>query len=140
MFNFFNQNKRFKEELENQFERFHLLQVENVELRQKIEELSNKLEKAEDLKAILLSFKEQQDNFIVSAGSGITLFDLHSSIQSEINTWALDKNVAVYVDDLFGGKVIKQEAHKAILIKANGTVLEGLTKEPKTKVFSYTLD
>ena len=34
---------------------------------------------------------------------------------------------AVYIDDLFGGKVIKQESTKAIFIDKDGNVKEGRT-------------
>lgn len=51
----------------------------------------------------------------------------------------LPDKVPVYVDDYFGGKVIKQEATKVIHITKSGEILTGLTKEKSDKGFIYLL-
>lgn len=51
----------------------------------------------------------------------------------------LPENVLVYVDDMLGGKVIKQEATKCIYIDKNGNIKTGLTKQKSDKGFSYKL-
>lgn len=51
----------------------------------------------------------------------------------------LPDDVAQYIDDYFGGKVIKQEATKVIVIEKSGEVKTGLTKQPADKGFSYKL-
>lgn len=48
-------------------------------------------------------------------------------------------DVPRYVEDLFGGKVIKQEANKAIRITKDGTVTTGLTASSPDKGYSYKL-
>jgi len=48
-------------------------------------------------------------------------------------------DVAVFVEDLAGGKVIKQEANKCIKISKDGDIEEGHTKKKCDKGFSYKL-
>lgn len=55
-------------------------------------------------------------------------------------TWHFPDNVAQYVDDIvLGGKVIKQEGTKAIVIGLDGTVKEGLTKKKPRDGYTYVL-
>jgi hypothetical protein len=63
------------------------------------------------------------------------------SLQWNISSMKLNlgDDVLVYVDDLFGGKVIKQEAVKAIKIEKDGTVKTGLTKSKADKGYDYKL-
>lgn len=49
-------------------------------------------------------------------------------------------NVPQYVDDIFGGRVIKQEAFKGIVIDKDGNVKTGLTKLPPDIGYSYKLE
>jgi len=51
----------------------------------------------------------------------------------------LPDNVPVYVDDYFGGKVIKQEATKVIEIAPNGDIKTGLTKRTADDGYGYVL-
>jgi len=51
----------------------------------------------------------------------------------------LPDNAPVYVDDLLGGKVIKQEGTKCIVIEKDGSVKTGLTKAGADKGFNYKL-
>jgi hypothetical protein len=51
----------------------------------------------------------------------------------------LPDNVAVYVDDHFGGKVIRQEATRVIEINADGDIKTGLTKRKPDDGYGYVL-
>ena len=51
----------------------------------------------------------------------------------------LPDNVPVYVDDHFGGKVLKQEATKVIEISAEGVIKTGLTKRKADDGYGYVL-
>lgn len=51
----------------------------------------------------------------------------------------LPDNVLVYVDDILGGKVIKQEGTKCIVISKDGKITEGITKQKSDKGYSYKL-
>jgi len=95
----------------------------------KILRLEKELDEARNLKAILEKLYP-----IADWSSKISsFFDLSSS---DIR---LPDNVLVYDDDLFGGKVIKQEGNKAIKIDKNGCVKTGITKSKCDKGYSYKL-
>lgn len=51
----------------------------------------------------------------------------------------MDDTVAQYVADYFGGKVIKQEATKLLIIDGNGTTHNYYTRKPADKGYSYKL-
>jgi hypothetical protein len=51
----------------------------------------------------------------------------------------LPDTVLQYVDDILGGKVIKQEGTKCLVIDKDGNVKTGLTKQKADKGFSYKL-
>lgn len=105
-------------------------------LHEEIADLRRKNEYAMSLKEILMGVQEWQDthNCTIKAGNGVMMNYVDG--QAYIN---LGDNVPVYVDDLFGGKVIKQEATKAIIIYDNGQVVEGVTKEAPDKGRKYKL-
>ena len=54
----------------------------------------------------------------------------------------LDSTVAVYVDDYFGGKVIKQEATAVTILDTNGKATYGVTarKLPKGKNYHLVIN
>lgn len=56
-----------------------------------------------------------------------------------INGIQIGENLAQYVDDFFGGKVIKQEATKVIQISKDGEVSTGLTRQKPDDGFTYIL-
>jgi len=66
-------------------------------------------------------------------------FVCFSSLHITGNNLILPDNVPVYVDDHFGGKVIKQEATKVIEISANGDIKTGLTKREPDDGYGYVL-
>lgn len=53
--------------------------------------------------------------------------------------FSLDESVLVYVDDYFGGKVIKQEATKLVIVDEKGDVTYSQTKQSPDKGFKYKL-
>lgn len=52
---------------------------------------------------------------------------------------ALDDTVPRYVDDYFGGKVIKQEATPVTILDEKGKATYALTKQPADKSRTYKL-
>jgi hypothetical protein len=111
-------NKTYKELIDK---------ITNLELR--CYEYSAKLEKAENLKDIL-------DKMTSMTINGIGFANAMGSWNLNMD---LPDNVAQYVEDMLGGKVIKQEANKVIKIDQQGNVTTGLTKQAKDKGFSYKL-
>jgi len=97
---------------------------------EKILKLEQEIREAKDLKTILekLSSSSLTADFTLGYSSG------YSSRSIE-----LPDNVLVHVDDLLGGKVIKQEGNKCLVIEKDGTVKTGLTKEKMDKGYSYKL-
>jgi hypothetical protein len=53
--------------------------------------------------------------------------------------YSLPDNVLQYIDDILGGKVIKQEGNKCLVIDKKGNVKTGLTKEKVDKGYEYKL-
>ena len=94
----------------------------------KIQKLEEELEKAKDFKSILTKLSEKDYSFM---GTGFNVTGGGSISFTE--------DVAIYVDDLLGGKVIKQEGTPCIRINSRGKVKEGLTKEKADEGFSYKL-
>src|SRR5574343_7023 len=93
--------------------------------------LEKELEEAKNLKEILEKMSSMTINgqgFAVSGGAW--------SIASEFN---LPDDVLRYVDDILGGKVIKQEGTKCLVIDKDGNVKTGLTKQKSEKGYSYKL-
>lgn len=102
---------------------------ENKELKKQIAELKDELKQAKDLTKILdkiTSITVNDTGFVASGGTWST----------ELN---LPDNVLVYVDDILGGKVIKQEGVKCLVIEADGSVKTGLTKQKRDTGFTYKL-
>ena len=106
------------------------------ELINKIEHLEKtrddyyaRIVKAEDLKSVLEKFSSLTINgmgWTVSGGSWSTAVELPA-------------DVLRYVDDILGGKVIKQEGIKCLVIDKNGDVKTGLTKQAADTKYSYKL-
>ena len=99
----------------------------NLRRMKEIEVLEEKLRKAEDLKEILVSLSDKSKKYIdFMAGSSCMMGELPD-------------NVLVYVDDILGGKVIKQEGVKCLVIDRAGNVKTGLTKQKADKGYTYKL-
>jgi len=107
------------------------------ELLNKIEHLEKtrddycaRLVKAEDLKEILKKVSSPDisvGDFLFATGSG---HNIHLE---------LGDDVLVYVEDILGGKVIKQEGTKCLVVDNEGNVKTGLTKQKPDKGFTYKL-
>lgn len=91
------------------------------------ENLEKQLEEAKNLKSILEKMSSMTINGIDWGVSG--------------GSWSLQlgDDVLVYVDDILGGKVIKQESTKCLVIDKDGNVKTGLTKQKADKGYSYKL-
>ena len=91
--------------------------------------LTAELKEARDLKTILDRFSSLTIN-----GTGFALSG---------GTWntelVLSDTYLQYVEDILGGKVIKQEGTKCLVIGKDGTVKAGLTKEKADKGYTYKL-
>ena len=102
--------------------------LNNVEcLEMLVSDYRERLKKAEDLKEILNKFSSMTINGIGYSNSGGNF---------ELN---LPDDVLRYVDDILGGRVVKQEGTKCLLIDKDGNVKTGLTKQKADKGFSYKL-
>lgn len=104
----------------------------SLELFKQVKELELKLEQAEkntDLKEILHRL------------SSIKINNL--SFSDTCGTWetnlTLSNDVLVYVDDILGGKVIKQEGVACVVVSKDGNTRIGLTKQKPDKGFNYKL-
>ena len=109
---------------------------ELVSLREDKFKLTVKLKKAEGLESVLLKLTDTKQSFegMVAAGGCIAYKDIKDDIEA-----GLSDNIPRYVKDLFGGKVIKQEANKAIKISKAGFVETGVTRETCDKGRTYKL-
>ena len=108
------------------------LQKIHSDYQEQIKELYKKLDEKSDLKDILECLSDK----IKLSINGV----------DDINWWiswwwlSLGDDVAVYVDDLIdGGKVIKQEGNKAIIIDKEWNIKTGLTKKKTNKWYKYVL-
>ncbi len=99
-------------------------------LKEEVKKLKEELKQARNLNGILEKMTKVSFN-----DSGL----LFSSSFSGFIDDRLSDNVAIYVDDILGGKVIKQEGNKCFVIDKNGSLKEGLTKQKVDKGFSYKL-
>lgn len=95
--------------------------------------LKKELAEAKDLKGLL----EKLTDKITLTTRGYAIENGCSSV-ADLEEMLSD-NILKYVDDILGGKVIKQEANKAIVISKTGEVKTGLTKQKTDKGFTYKL-
>jgi len=92
---------------------------------------SQELEKAQNLKSILESLHQ---NLVTLKGDYSVMMGVCGV--GELN---LPDNVLQYTEDILGGKVIKQEGTKCLVVDKQGNVKEGLTKQKADKGYSYKL-
>lgn len=70
------------------------------------------------------------------------LYSIEGSIFTSSNgSWSLNlpDDVLRYTDDILGGKVIKQEGTKCLMVDKDGNVKTGLTKQKADKGYNYKL-
>lgn len=116
-------------------------ELEIVKQQHTIAELTHELEQSKQLKNVLeilasktgLPAPKFGDNCIsVDYASGVSMSAIsHHTV--------LPDNVLQYVDDILGGKVIKQDGNKCLVIAKDGTVKTGLTKAKTDKGYTYKL-
>lgn len=113
--------------------------ISNKRHNQIVEDLKKHYEKelqqARDLTSIIKNQVTLGDKILTLTNSSFLRLDSTGS-SYELN---FPDNVLVYVADLLGGKVIKQEGTKCIVIEQDGSVKTGLTKSAADKGFNYKL-
>lgn len=97
------------------------------ELNNKVYKLERELEEAKNLKELLGKF---ESNFASIGYANNVLSNF---------TLSLPDTVLQYTDDILGGKVIKQEGTKCLIISKDGDVKTGLTKSKPDKGYKYKL-
>ena len=90
-------------------------------------DLSNKLDEARNLKAILEKLTPEGGYVLVNNF-------WNTAIAS-----GLPDSIAHYVDDILGGHVIKQEGTKCLVVDKQGAVRSGLTKQKPDEGYNYKL-
>jgi len=100
-------------------------QKENLNRKEKFEDICEKLTNISDKLA-------DKTSDLITSLDGITC----AGGWSEIN---LPDNVPVYVDDYFGGKVIKQESHPVTILDEKGKATYGVTAKKLPKGQTYHL-
>ena len=111
----------------------HIIEHKNQTINDyyaKIVKLEKELEQAKNLENILKKFDHNissltNNNYFTPISGGY-----------ELN---LPDTVLQYTEDILGGKVIKQEGTKCIVIDKNGDVEIGLTKQKADKGYNYKL-
>ena len=106
-----------------------LQEVIEVKTR-RILKLEEELKEAKDLKLILEKLYSLHQ--VISNGSILSFTNGGCSFN-------LPDTVMQYTEDILGGKVIKQEGVKCLIIEKDGTVKTGLTKQKVDKGYSYKL-
>lgn len=114
--------------------------INDIEHKDKsIADLREKLIKAESLKEVLEVLANKTG--IPSPGNqwGSFLAADYGIGATWSTTLNLPDTVLQYADDILGGKVIKQEGNKCLVIAKDGTVKTGLTKAKADKGYTYKL-
>lgn len=108
--------------------------------------LKEELRGARDLKVVLEMIAEKTGFPTAPKEKGKYTLGVDTGFASNFSfawcdaTASLPDNVAQYVPDHFGGKVIKQEATKVVVLGADGSVVaNGYTKRKADKGYSYLL-
>lgn len=94
--------------------------------------LTNELKEARDLKIIL----EKITGKWLTGTNGVCINTISGGYDYQLS---LNENVLQYAEDILGGRVIKQEGTKALIIDKEGNVRKGLTKQKPDKGYSYKL-
>lgn len=91
----------------------------------RIKDLEEKLTLRNDITGLIGSVDAMSDGAITS-----------SSILGALKS----HDVAMYVDDYYGGKVIEQESHPVTVLDENGKATYHKTKQKPDKGFNYKLE
>lgn len=87
------------------------------------------LKQARSLSAVLEKLADRKQDSVV-AGYGCTISD---------NTISLNDNVAIVVDDHFGGKVVRQQATPVVVLTGEGTLEKSWTARTPDKGRKFVL-
>ena len=101
----------------------------------KIVKLEKELEQSKDVKSLLEKFS----NGLFTIGRYFTEAGLDYINGVASYSMPIPDNVLQYTEDILGGKVIKQEGTKCLVVDKNGNVKTGLTKQKVDKGYSYKL-
>ena len=112
-------------------EKQHLKVVNELRksLSEEVLSLREELKQAKDLSKILDKFSS-----LTIDGKGYA--SVNGSWSTEVK---LPDTVLQYEEDILGGRVIKQEGIKCLIVDKEGNVKTGLTKQDKDKGFNYKL-
>ena len=125
--------KNYKKEYEDYKNKYTNRNLIIIEKNNEIKDLKERLSKAETLERVLDKIWSTVEC------SSITL----NGKFPDVSSLNIDKinggEPAIYVDDYYGGKVIKQEATKLIIIRNDGTIIEGYTKKEPDKGHSHKI-
>lgn len=118
------------------------LETKLVKKDSEIADLKNQLRDAKDLKNVLeimasktgIPAPDTKGGYFYAIDNGFGVSS--TSFSTHIK---LPDTVLQYTDDILGGKVIKQEGNKCLVIAKDGTVKTGLTKAKVDKGYTYKL-
>jgi len=103
--------------------------------RKSIDDLREALWRKEKFEEICEKLTDKTNNLGVSFDTAISCGQASAMDQ-------LDETVAIYVDDYFGGKVIKQESHPVTILDEEGKATYAVTgrKLPKGQTYHLVTD
>lgn len=110
----------------------HIIEHKNKTINDycaKIIKLEKEIEQAKDVKELL-------GKLVIENSLFVTKDYMATICGSAMN---IPDNVLVYVDDILGGKVIKQEGVKCLVVSKDGIVKTGLTKNKADTGHTYKL-
>lgn len=97
----------------------------------KIEHLEKSLAEAQNLKFVFETLTD------VTRNNSDFISSLDGTLSASSVMDSLDDSVAIYVDDYYGGKVIKQEATPLTVLDKNGKATYHYTAKPPKKGHKY---
>jgi len=117
------------------------MEVTVVKYHSKIEELEISLHESMKREAELKEDLKNAKDLKEILGKVGSLFGSEFLMANGSAGYALNlpDTVLQYTEDILGGKVIKQEGNKCLIIDKEGKVKTGLTKEKVDKGYSYKL-
>lgn len=106
-------------------------------LNAEIVRLGTLLTDQREVKDLMHSSTARTDRLLERLVDKAASFSTLLNISGEL---VMPDNIPVYVDDHFGGRVIRQEGTLVIEIERDGTLKTGLTKRPADPGFTYILN
>ena len=115
------------------------LEKRNEELHQKLLEREKELGEARDMRGLLKAIIERTGLPPMEGKFSILTTNGYGGISLSNASVMLSDSVAQYVDDYYGGKVIKQEATPVTILDSQGKATYALTRRPADKGRNYLL-